>query len=144
MANNLVDELYTLCDRLTEALSDINPKLKNGKPALPSADLDYVDRLTHAIKSIKTTIAMEEAYDNDDYSDAGHSMRYDRSYARGRHNARRDSMGRYSRDDYDRGYSRGMAKHEMVDELRDMMKQTDDERMRQEMQTFISKMENMR
>ena len=52
--------------------------------------------------------------------------------------------GRYSRDDYDRGYSRGMAKEEMIDDIREMMKQTDDDRMRQEMQAFVSKMENMR
>ena len=60
-------------------------------------------------------------------------------------NGRRDSMGRFSRDDYsERWYSRTSAKDEMVDDLQEMMKMTDDDRVRQEMQTFISKMENMR
>jgi hypothetical protein len=152
---NILDETYTMCDKLGDTLSDINGKLKNTKGALPNADLDYVDRLLHSIKSAKTVIAMEEAYD-DDYSENyrgsynDHSMRHyddrgERSMARGRRNARRDSMGRYSRDDYsERGYSRTSAKDEMVDDLREMMKMTDDDRVRQEMQDFISKMEKMR
>lgn len=155
MAANMLNELYTLCEKLGDTMAEINIKLKNSKGALSATDIDYVDKMTHAIKCIKTVIAMEEAYD-DDYSEdygsnyGGRSMRsYDdrgnRSNARGRQNARRDSRGRYSRDEYsERGYSRGMAKDEMVDELRDLMKQTDDDRMRQEIHSFISKMENMR
>lgn len=155
MAKEMLDNIYELCDKLNETMSDINGKLKNTKGALSTTDLGYVDNMLHAIKSAKTIIAMEEAYD-DDYSENyrgsynDRSMRHyddrsERSMARGRRNARRDSMGRFSRDDYsERGYSRDSAKDEMVDDLREMMKMTDDDRVRQEMQTFISKMENMR
>lgn len=52
-------------------------------------------------------------------------------------------MGRYSRD-YMHNYSRDDAKDEMIDDLREMMKMTDDDRARQEFHAFISKMENMR
>lgn len=147
MAHNMIEELEMLCEKLTDTMSEINSKLKSSSGrTLPAADLDYVDKMTHALKSIKTIIAMEEAY-NDDYSeryDDRRSMRYDdRSSTRGRRNARRDSMGRYSRD-YMHNYSRDDAKDEMIDDLREMMKMTDDDRARQEFQAFISKMENMR
>lgn len=71
----------------------------------------------------------------------GNSYRYEGegSYARGRgRNARRDSMGRYSRDgDY------SMAGDEMIDELRDLMQDAPDEQTRMEFQRFIQKIEQM-
>ena len=83
------------------------------KDSLSTNSLYTVDKLTHAVKSIDTILAMEDAgYSNDGYS-----------YARGR---RRDSMGRYSRD-YNRGnsyrnmgYSREDAKEYLVDQLREI------------------------
>ena len=58
-----IDELKDLCDFLGDELKDTNKKLYDaGK--MSTNDLDYVDKLTHAIKSLKTTIAMEE-YDDD-------------------------------------------------------------------------------
>ena len=90
-----------------------------------------IDALTHAIKSIKTTMAMMEA-------DSDHSYARGRgSYARGR-NARRDSMGRYSRE---QGYS--MANDGMIMELRELMQDAPDERTRMEFQKFIRKIEQM-
>ena len=61
---------------------------------LTTGSLDIIDKLTHSIKSIDTILAMEESYSN--RYDDGYSRRG--SYARGR-NARRDSRGRYSRND---------------------------------------------
>ena len=61
---------------------------------------------------------------------------YRGSYARGRRNARRDSMGRYCGD----GYSRDGG---MVEELRELMQDAPDERTRQEFQRFIQKIESM-
>lgn len=101
-----------------------------------SGSLDFVDKLTHALKSVKTIIAMDEAgYSNDDkmYDNRGGS--YDgESYARGRRgNVRRDSMGRYSRDGgsyrgYDRrGYSRDEAKDELMEHLNEMERSAKDE-----------------
>lgn len=153
MAYNMIEELYTLCDKLNDTLGDINSKLKSTKGAVASADMSYLHQLTSTIKAIKTIIAMEEAAE-DDYS-GNYEHRYPNSfrgeregrgygresYGRGR---KRDSMGRYSRDDYERGYSRTAAKEEMIDYLTDMMKQTDDEEVRREAQNFISKMNNMR
>ena len=64
------------------------------------------------------------------------SRSYRGSYARGRRNARRDSMGRYSGD----GYSRDGG---MVEELRELMQDAPDERTKQEFQRFIDKIERM-
>lgn len=56
------------------------------------------------------------------------------SMARGRgRNARRDSMGRYSRGD----------KSEMIEELQELMEDAPDDKTRQEFQRFITKMEQM-
>ena len=61
------------------------------------------------------------------------------AYARGRgRNARRDSMGRYARDEYSMADSQ-----EMVENLRMMMEEAPDERTKQEFQRFISKIEMM-
>lgn len=74
-----------LCDELNEY---------SGKRKLSYEDLDVIDKLTHSIKSIETILAME-GYD-DEYS-RDYEPRYDRGYSYARH---RDSMGRYSRDEY--------------------------------------------
>lgn len=63
------------------------------KGELSAGSLDVVDKLTHSIKSIDTIMAME---------DAGYSNEGGYSYAR-----RRDSMGRYSRNDGSYGYRGG-------------------------------------
>lgn len=61
------------------------------KEDMTAGSLDIIDKLTHALKSVETIIAMNEA------GDEGYSGRYPDRYsgARGRY-ARRDSMGRYS------------------------------------------------
>ena len=60
------------------------------------------------------------------------------SYARGRRNARRDSMGRYSREG---GYSRADGKQEYIEQMRDLMMDAPDEQTRQSIQRMISEME---
>ena len=70
----------------------------------------------------------------------------DGSYARGRgRNAKRDSMGRYSRegsyrDGSYRGYSRGDGKEEFMENLRSMMEEAPDEKTRQDIQRMIQQM----
>lgn len=138
-------DLHEMCEILSRELSEANDKIRQAGGKMSGSDLDYVDKLTHALKSIKTTIAMMEAdegtsgrmypyyggsYNDGSYNNGG-SYRGRSSYARGRMNARRDSMGRYSGDD------------NMVAELRELMEDAPDERMKQEFQRFISKIEHM-
>ena len=95
-------ELYELKEKLCDELKEY------GNKDLSAGTLDVVDKLAHAVKNIDKII---EVYEDDGYSSRsypdgmGGSYRYSRdgrmgrSYARGRMNARRDSMGRYSGDD---------------------------------------------
>lgn len=126
-------DLHDMCDVLSNELGEANDKVKNSGGKLSGSDLDYIDKLTHAIKSIKTTIAMAEAEDGSsgDYPYSGTMYRTGGSYAR-----RRDSRGRYS----SRGYSRD---DQMVAELRDMMQSAPDDRTRQEFKRFIDRIEGM-
>lgn len=131
--------LHELCKELMKELETVNEKISRAG-GMSAGDLETVDKLTHAIKSLKTTIAMMEADDDGGYSGRymmpryyggmsyadgrsdgrGGSRSYNdgRSYARGRMNAQRDSMGRYSRGD---GYSYADGMEEMLGELEDML-----------------------
>lgn len=167
--DNMVPELHEMCDTLGRALKKANEKIRSSGGELSASDMDYVNKLSHSLKSVVTTAAMKEAEEMDDggsYGDGSYRMGYSRyggpyrdggsydggsydsrSYARGRgRNARRDSMGRYSSRGYSRddGYSRdgGYSGHgEMVDELRSLMQDAPDEQTRQEFQRMIQRME---
>ena len=148
-----LNDFHEMFESLSRELGEANDKVKQAGGKLTGSDLDYINKLTHAIKSVKTTIAMMEAEDGESgtypymgrgsytYGNGGGSYNmgsYARgSYARGRgSNANRDNMGRYS----SRGYSRD---GEMMAELRALMDDAPDERTRQEFQKFIEKIERM-
>lgn len=146
--HELYNDLTDICETLSEELAKTNEKLRKVNGSITAADIDYINKLTHAIKSVKTTKAMMDAEGGGSYgmgSDGGSSYEGsydgDGSYARGRgRGAKRDSMGRYSRDTRERGYSRG---RDMVGELRELMEDAPDERTKMEFQRMISKMESM-
>ena len=133
--HRLYDDLEEICETLADDLSKTNEKLSKANGELSAGDLEYINRLTHAIKSVKTSMAMIDAEDSGYSYDDGMSGSYRGSYARGR-NARRDSRGRYSRNSYSRDGG-------MVSELRDLMKDAPDEQTRMEIQRMISRMETM-
>ena len=135
--------MHDLKDLLCAELEDYAEKgKKSGKMSM--GDLDSIHKLTDTVKNILKIDMLEE---ESGYSEDGHYMGEGRiygtsyddemrrgggySYARGRGRyAKRDSMGRYSRDDgYMRrdargmrdGYSRDDGKAYMMDQLEDMM-----------------------
>lgn len=150
-------KLNELRDMLMEELEKCS-----SKGELSAGSLEVIDKLAHAIKSIDTIVAMEDAgYSNED----GYSM----ARGRGRY-ARRDSMGRYSSrggsyggsyDDgmyydggsnnayarggrggsYGRGYSRDEAKDNLVKELRALAMDTPDEGSKQMIHKWIKQVE---
>lgn len=87
-------------------------------------------------------------WEYEDGMDDGYSERYPyrggMSYGRGR-GVKRDSMGRYSRDDgmgyRDRGYSRDDGNREYIEELKEMMRNAPNEETRQSIQRMISQMD---
>ena len=105
-----MDDLHALCETISNEIADANEKIHAAGGKLSASDVDYIDKLTHTMKSIKGVMHMEDGYSGTGYPMGGsyddrgsYRMRgsyRDGSYARGgRMNARRDSMGRYSRDD---------------------------------------------
>ena len=125
--------MHDLKDLLCAELEDYAEKGKKaGKMSM--GDLESIHKLTDTIKNILKIDILEE---ESGYSEDGHYMGegriygtsydgYDRgaSYARGRGRyAKRDSMGRYSRDGHwmRDGYSRDEGKAYMMEQLEDMM-----------------------
>lgn len=145
--NEKTETLHKICKALMAELEDYGKRIEK-TDGMNAGDLEAVDKLSHALKSIKTTIAMIEAEDDGGYSgrfiprmggyyDPRIGMSYaddgrggmmsspnrggnegGMSNARGRRNAPRDSMGRYSGND---GYSYAAEMDSVMRELEGMM-----------------------
>ena len=140
--------METLKDLLCSELEDYAEKGKRSGE-LSKADVEVIDTVLNSVKNIYKIDKYKEEMEG--YSEDGHYMGEGRiygtsyddgmhrdggySYARGRRYARRDSMGRYSRDDgmsYARdgrgmrgGYSREDGKHYMMEQLEEMMEEAE-------------------
>ena len=136
--------MHDLKDLLCAELEDYAEKgKKSGKMSM--GDLETVHKLTDTVKNILKIDMLEE---ETGYSEDGHYMGEGRiygtsyddgmhreggySYARGRRYAKRDSMGRYSRDGgmsyrggMRGGYSRDDGKHYMMEQLEEMMEEAE-------------------
>ena len=162
--NNLLDTLYELCETISVELSECNQKLRQSNGKLNERDVEYLDRLTHTLKSLKTTIAMMKAedkgysghywdgryyFDGETSMDGGSSNRgsYDGgsyrgsyegdsngSYGRGPY-ANRDRMGRYAER-----YSRADANEDFKRELEEAMSKAPDEQSRKKIEKLMQEM----
>ena len=133
--------MHDLKDLLCAELEDFAEKGKKaGKMSM--GDVEVIHKLTDTVKNILKIDMLEE---ETGYSKDGHYMGegriYGTSYARGRTRAKRDSMGRYSRDGgrysydddmsyarspgYRGGYSRDEGKSYMMEQLQDMMNEAE-------------------
>lgn len=128
-------------------------KMSGGKISVQ--ELDKIHKLTDTVKNIDKIEMLE---DDEGYSEDGHYMGegriYGNSYARGRRNARRDSMGRYSRDDgmsYDGGsyarggrggYSRDGVAEMLMEKAEEMLEMTHDPKERKAIEKFIRELED--
>lgn len=85
-----------ICEALHREMEQLDEKFANGAP-MNAQELEHIDKMAHALKSLKTYEAMEG---NSEY---GSYDSYDGSYARGRSR----TTGRYiSRDGNYSGYRR--------------------------------------
>ena len=129
---DIMKDLETLCDVLSDKIAEKTRKIKNG--GMSDGDLDTIDKLTHSLASVKKIMAFVE--DEDGYSgnwpDGSYRDSYRGSYRGGSYARKRDSMGRYSR-----GYSR----NDLADKMRELMMDAPDDRTRQEMQRMIEKLD---
>lgn len=162
--------MYELCETISRELEEANEKIRKAGGKLSAGDVDYIDKLTHSMKSIKTTIAMMESEDEGEYSNNYWPMPYGRSYAGGSGNrggggsgnrggggSSRASGGSYARggrggrnnnpmgrNQYSRegGYSYADGMEDLISEMREMMDDLPEEK-RREVQRFVDKMERM-
>ena len=125
-----------LCKYIDKELDELENKVGMGGK-LSRADIEDGKNLA----KFKMAILTNEAMENDgEYSNTygGNSYRggsyRGESYARGR-NARRDSMGRYSRE-----YSRAEAEDEFRDRLEEAMHSAPDEHKRKKIERMLNEM----
>jgi hypothetical protein len=133
--------MHKLIEYICDELDALERKAeKDGK--LSVSEIQYGDMLAHFKKNLLKAEEMDGG-EYDGYSRrAMSSYRYDDGFSRGRgRNAKRDSRGRYATS---RGYDGYSGGGDMIEELRGMMDEAQDERSRTEIQKFINKMEQMR
>lgn len=137
--------LYELCETVSRELEECNEKIRMAGGKLSPGDVEYLDKITHMLKSIKTTIAMMEA-EEDSYSKNWGGMSYadgrgGNSMARGgrgRRNNNPTGRNQYSRE----GYSYEDGVDDLISEMRGMMGELPEEK-RREVERFVHRMERM-
>lgn len=136
----LMDELYQYEEKAK--------KMNGGK--LSAGDLETIHKLTDTVKNIDKIEVLES---EGGYSEDGHYMGegriYGTSYARGRgRNARRDDMGRYSREGgssyamREHGYSYEGAEH-LMDKAEELLETAENEKQRQAIHRFMKELERI-
>ena len=164
--NKELDTLYELCETISMELESCNEKIRQANGKLSPGDIDYLDKLTHTMKSLKAVIGMLEAqdsgysghfWDGRYYFDGGNSMEgssnrgsYEGASGRGSYeggssnrgsygrgrNANRDRMGRYA----ERGYSRADAEEDFRTEIEELMNKAPDEQSRKKLEKLMNEM----
>lgn len=152
-------ELYELKEMLMKELEEYGRKGE-----MSAGSLEIVDKLSHAIKNLCKIIEAEEE-EEEGYSRRGGSYYYEggqggntntarmvrggsgggSSYARGGgrgrgRNARRDSMGRYSRTGGSMYYRNA---DELVEQLEELMEDAPNEQIKQRMGQLVQELEQM-
>ena len=150
--------MHKIKEKLMETLYEFEDKIaKSPNATLSLQDVEKIHKITDTVKNIDKIEMLEG---EGGYSEDGHYMGEGRiygtsydgesSYARGRRRAKRDSMGRYSRDGYSEGgnsydggssyrdgrggnrggysrdgYSMDDGKEDMIEQLEGMMHEAD-------------------
>lgn len=160
-----LETLYDLCETVSKELETANEKIKTAGGEVSGGDIEFLDRLTHIMKSLKTTIAMMESemfeegnsgyyyggryfYDNDMSMEGGRGGSYARggrsnarggSYARGGRGGRSNARGgSYARGG--RGYSRDDAREDFIEEIEELMEKAPDEKTRMKFERMLEEM----
>jgi hypothetical protein len=130
-----------LCKFIDKELDEYENKVAMGG-RLSRTEIEDGKNLAKFKMALLTNEAMERDSDySNEYRDGNMNNRGSYrsvSYARGRgSNARRDSMGRYSRED---GYSRAEAEDEFRDRLEEAMESAPDEHKRKKLERILNEM----
>ena len=143
---NLIDQIYEMKEAVAFEIGEANKRIEQSGGKLSKEDLDIVDKLSHAMKSLVTTCAMLEAEEEGYSSDYMQGQSYRGGYS-GRN--RRDgysgegysSRGRYSREGREGRNSYGYSRTgDMSEHLRQMMDEAPDENTRMVIRKLMDRM----
>ena len=134
---DILKELSDMKDTIAQEIAEANDRIRKSGGDLNAGDVEIIDKLTHSMKSLATTIAMLEAQDG--YSEYGGPY-YRRNGYSGNYGGYSRNDSRYSRDGrYEYGkYSRD---DNMMAHLRAMMDEAPDEKTRMEVKRLMDKMD---
>lgn len=151
--HEIMDELYELCETVEKDLAKTNEKLRKAGGEMTGADMEYVDKLTHSLKSIKATMAMIEGEDG--YSgEGGMSGNMGGSYARGggrggnrggggQGGGRSSRGGSYEGGSYARGGGRGRGRNARRDSMGRYSREGGYSRDAEEMEDMVESIRSM-
>ena len=131
---DIIKELKELKETISNEIAEANKEIKKAGGDLNVADIDMIDKLTHAMKSVVTTCARLEA-EEDGYSESYPWPRqnardgYSGNYGGYTRNNGRDSRNKYSRMDWN-------------ERLRMMMDEAPDEQTRMDIKRMMDRMAN--
>lgn len=140
-----IETLHELCETISQELEKCNDKIRKSGGELSAGDIEYLDKLTHAMKSIKTTIAMmeaEEGYSNDGDGGSYRDGMSRTSYKRGGTYAKRYNNGQYAPHSNNRGYSYD-DRNDLLDELNGALMMAKDDTVRRDIKRLVEKVESM-
>lgn len=141
-----VKKVHKLIEYIDDTMREYEDKVARGGE-LSSKDVECLKDLAKTKMAILTNEAMEdeggysERYSRDGGTDNRTShgrVYYGGSYPRYSY-AKRDSMGRYSREG---GYSYADAKMDMIAELKELARKAPDDKTKQEIEHFANEMES--
>lgn len=141
--------MHKLIEYIDDTMREYEDKISRGGE-LSSKDVECLKDLAKTKMAILTNKAMEdenggysERYSRDDGMDGrtSHGRMYygGGSYPRYYSYAKRDSIGRYSREG---GYSYADAKMDMIAELKELARKAPDDKTKQEIEHFANEMES--
>ena len=146
--------LYELNEIFMDEAREMSKRLKKHEVPVSEKSAQYVDVITHILKSLSCIIAMEEEKDEGasermsgrPVNTTGGTNSY-RSYRGGSYDdgasgrRGRNAMGRFTSRSYDHEYSE--AADEMIGLLEEAKNCAEDEQMKQELQKLIRKAHSM-
>lgn len=147
-----LETLHKLCEALMRELEEYSKKIEKAD-RMSAGDLEVVDKLSHSLKSIKTTIAMLESDDGGNSYRGGNSNRYMPWYGgmsyegRSDTNSNRDGGMSYARrggnnptgrNQYSRNDGYSYAEEEFEIALKEAMNAAPDEHAREKLKRIMN------
>lgn len=144
---NLIDQIYEMKEAVAFEIGEANKRIAQSGGKLSKEDLDIVDKLSHAMKSLVTTCAMLEAEEegySSDYMPMGQSYRggySGRERREGYSGEGYSGRGRYSREGREGRNSYGYSRAgDMNERLHQMMDEAPDENTRMVIRKLMERM----